>query len=167
VGTNRTFQQKGDRARMLGESDEFRRLRHAVKKAAGNRERAIRNVCRLYLGSRGEAGGVARGIGPAAGSADVDIGKGPNDIVKSRTVRNHAILNEGAPCAAAAPGDKKLSSGPGTGRSGRRRHWSGAIKSGVILQNKPNWGSSQGGVVRSAQGGERNLAQGRMRQPIR
>ena len=33
---------------MLGESDEFRRLRHAVEKAAGDRERAIRNVCRLY-----------------------------------------------------------------------------------------------------------------------
>ena len=33
---------------MLGESSEFRRLRHAVEKAAGDRERAIRNVCRLY-----------------------------------------------------------------------------------------------------------------------
>ena len=33
---------------MLGESDEFRCLRHAVEKAAGDRERAIRNVCRLY-----------------------------------------------------------------------------------------------------------------------
>ena len=33
---------------MLGESDEFRRLRHAVEKAAGDRERAVRNVCRLY-----------------------------------------------------------------------------------------------------------------------
>ena len=41
-------QQKGNRGRMLGESDEFRRLRHAVEKAAGNRERAIKNVCRLY-----------------------------------------------------------------------------------------------------------------------
>jgi hypothetical protein len=41
-----TFQTK---ARvMLGESSEFRRLRHAVEKAAGNRDRAIRNVCRLY-----------------------------------------------------------------------------------------------------------------------
>ena len=33
---------------MLGESSEFRRLRHAVEKAAGDRDRAIRNVCRLY-----------------------------------------------------------------------------------------------------------------------
>ena len=33
---------------MLGESDEFRHLRHAVEKAAGDRERAIRYVCRLY-----------------------------------------------------------------------------------------------------------------------
>jgi len=48
VGSNKTFQQKGDRARLLGESDEFRRLRRAVEKAGGDRERAIRNVCRLY-----------------------------------------------------------------------------------------------------------------------
>ena len=33
---------------MLGESVEFRKLRHAVEKAAGDRNRAIRNVCRLY-----------------------------------------------------------------------------------------------------------------------
>jgi len=33
---------------MLGESSEFRDLRHAVEKAAGDRERAIKNVCRLY-----------------------------------------------------------------------------------------------------------------------
>ena len=33
---------------MLGESDEFKRLRHAVEKASGDRDRAIRNVCRLY-----------------------------------------------------------------------------------------------------------------------
>ena len=33
---------------MVGESDEFRRLRHAVAKAHGDRERAIRNVRRLY-----------------------------------------------------------------------------------------------------------------------
>ena len=33
---------------MIGDSPEFRRLRHAVEKAAGDRERAIRNVCRLY-----------------------------------------------------------------------------------------------------------------------
>jgi hypothetical protein len=48
MGSNKTYQQKGDRGRMLGESSEFRRLRHAVEKAAGDRERAIRNVCRLY-----------------------------------------------------------------------------------------------------------------------
>jgi hypothetical protein len=47
MGANKTYQQKGDRGRMLGESDEFRRLRHAVEKAAGDRERTIRNVCRL------------------------------------------------------------------------------------------------------------------------
>jgi hypothetical protein len=45
---NKTFQQKGDRGRMLGESDGFRKLRHAVEKAHGDRDRAIRNVCRLY-----------------------------------------------------------------------------------------------------------------------
>ena len=33
---------------MLGDSPEFRRLRLAIEKAAGDRERAIRNVCRLY-----------------------------------------------------------------------------------------------------------------------
>jgi hypothetical protein len=48
MGSNRTFQQKGDRGRMLSDSDEFRKLRHAVEKAAGDRDRAIRNVCRLY-----------------------------------------------------------------------------------------------------------------------
>ncbi len=48
MGSNKTFQQKGDRGRMLGESGEFRRLRHAVEKVVGDRERAIRYVCRLY-----------------------------------------------------------------------------------------------------------------------
>jgi hypothetical protein len=48
MGANKTFQQKGDRGRMLGESDEFRKLRHAIEKAHGDRDRAIRNVCRLY-----------------------------------------------------------------------------------------------------------------------
>jgi hypothetical protein len=48
MGANKTSQQKGDRGRKLGESDEFRKLRHAVEKAAGDRDRAIRNVCRLY-----------------------------------------------------------------------------------------------------------------------
>jgi hypothetical protein len=48
MGSNKTFQQKGDRGRVLGESDEFRKLRHAVEKAHGDRDQAIRNVCRLY-----------------------------------------------------------------------------------------------------------------------
>ena len=50
MGANKTYQQKGDRgrSRMVGESDEFKRLRHAIDKASGDRERAIRNVCRLY-----------------------------------------------------------------------------------------------------------------------
>jgi len=39
MGSNKTYQQKGDRGRMLGESDEFRHLRHAVEKVAGDRER--------------------------------------------------------------------------------------------------------------------------------
>lgn len=48
MGSNKTFQQKHDNSVMLGDSPEFRRLRHAVDKATGDRERAIRNVCRLY-----------------------------------------------------------------------------------------------------------------------
>jgi hypothetical protein len=48
MGSNKTFQQKHGNRVVLGESSEFRRLRHAIEKAAGNRERAIRNVCRLY-----------------------------------------------------------------------------------------------------------------------
>ncbi|HEY2403923.1 MAG TPA: hypothetical protein VGI23_26455 [Steroidobacteraceae bacterium] len=43
-----TYQQKGDRGRMLGESDELKRLRHAIAKAYGDRERAITFVRRLY-----------------------------------------------------------------------------------------------------------------------
>jgi hypothetical protein len=45
MGSNKTFKQKYG---MLGESDEFRRLRHAVEKAAGDRDRAIRYVCHFY-----------------------------------------------------------------------------------------------------------------------
>jgi hypothetical protein len=55
VGANKTYQQKGEKSRsrvIVGESDEFRRLRHAVEKAHGDRESAIRNVCRLYGVSR-------------------------------------------------------------------------------------------------------------------
>jgi hypothetical protein len=48
MGSNKTFQQEGDRGRLLGESDEFRRLRRAIDKAHGDRDQAIRNVCRLY-----------------------------------------------------------------------------------------------------------------------
>jgi hypothetical protein len=48
MGANKTYQQRGDRGRVLGESSEFRRLRHAIEKARGDRERALRNVCRLY-----------------------------------------------------------------------------------------------------------------------
>jgi hypothetical protein len=48
MGSNKTYQQKGDRGRMLGESDEFRRLRHAIGKAHGDRDRAITFVCRPY-----------------------------------------------------------------------------------------------------------------------
>jgi hypothetical protein len=46
--SNNTYLQKGDRGRVLGESDEFRKLRHAIEKAHGDRDRAIRYVCRLY-----------------------------------------------------------------------------------------------------------------------
>jgi hypothetical protein len=45
---NKTYQQKGDRGRIIGESDGFRKLHHAVEKAHGDRDQAIRNVCRLY-----------------------------------------------------------------------------------------------------------------------
>jgi hypothetical protein len=48
MGANKTFQQKHGEHVMLGESAEFRRLRHAIEKAHGDRDRAIRNVCRLY-----------------------------------------------------------------------------------------------------------------------
>ena len=48
MGANKTFQQKGDRGRILGESDEFRKLHRAIEKAHGDRDQAIRNVCRLY-----------------------------------------------------------------------------------------------------------------------
>jgi len=33
---------------MLSESDEFRKLHRAIEKAQGDRNQAIRNVCRLY-----------------------------------------------------------------------------------------------------------------------
>jgi hypothetical protein len=48
MGSNKTFKQKYGNRVVLGESDEFRRLRHAVEKAAGDRDRAIRYVCHLY-----------------------------------------------------------------------------------------------------------------------
>jgi hypothetical protein len=37
MGANKTYRQKGNRGRMLVESDEFRRLRYAIKKGAGDR----------------------------------------------------------------------------------------------------------------------------------
>jgi hypothetical protein len=55
MGANKTFQQKHGNRIVLGDSDEFRRLRHAVEKAAGDRERAIRYVCRLYSVNRLDA----------------------------------------------------------------------------------------------------------------
>jgi hypothetical protein len=48
MGSNKTYQQKGDRGRVLGESGEFRKLQRAIEKAQGDRDQAIRNVCRLY-----------------------------------------------------------------------------------------------------------------------
>ena len=48
MGANKTYQQKGDKGRLLGESDEFKRLRRAIDKADGDRERALRNVCGSY-----------------------------------------------------------------------------------------------------------------------
>jgi hypothetical protein len=34
--------------RVLGKSDEFRKPRHAIEKAHGDRDQAIRKICRLY-----------------------------------------------------------------------------------------------------------------------
>jgi hypothetical protein len=48
MGAKKTFEQKGDRGRLFGESDGFKRLRRAVEKAHGDRDRAIGFVCRLY-----------------------------------------------------------------------------------------------------------------------
>jgi hypothetical protein len=48
MGANKTFQQKGDRGRVLGESDEFREPQRAIEKAQGDCDQAIRNVRRLY-----------------------------------------------------------------------------------------------------------------------
>ena len=52
MGANKTYQSTSDNRIIVGESDEYKRLRHAVEKAHGDRERAIRNVCRLYGVSR-------------------------------------------------------------------------------------------------------------------
>jgi hypothetical protein len=52
MGADKTYQWKANHSIIVGESDEFKRLRHAVEKAHGDRERAIRNVCRLYGVSR-------------------------------------------------------------------------------------------------------------------
>jgi hypothetical protein len=48
MGSNKTYQQRANNRVIIGESQEFRRLRHAIEKAHGDRERAVRNVCRLY-----------------------------------------------------------------------------------------------------------------------
>lgn len=48
MGANKTYQQKSSNRVIVGESHEFRRLRHAIEKVHGDRERAVRNVCRLY-----------------------------------------------------------------------------------------------------------------------
>jgi len=48
MGSNKTFRQRHGDHVMLGEFAQFRRLRPAIEKAAGDRERAVRNVCRLY-----------------------------------------------------------------------------------------------------------------------
>jgi hypothetical protein len=54
MGANKTYQQKANNSIIVGESHEFKRLRHAVEKAHGDCERALRNVCRLYGVSRVE-----------------------------------------------------------------------------------------------------------------
>jgi hypothetical protein len=46
MGANKTYQQKGDRGRVLGESNEFRRLRDAIDKAHSDRDCAT--LCRVY-----------------------------------------------------------------------------------------------------------------------
>ncbi len=46
--SHESFQSRERERLVLGDSPEFRRLRRAVEKAAGNRERAVRNICRLY-----------------------------------------------------------------------------------------------------------------------
>jgi hypothetical protein len=51
---------------VLDESDEFRKLRRAIEKAQGDRDRAIRNVCRLY--------GVKAIDGAARCDPDDDVG---------------------------------------------------------------------------------------------
>jgi hypothetical protein len=72
MGANKTYQQKGDRGRIVGESDEFKRLRHAIDKAEGDRDRAIRNVCRLYgVGKLDALPGAIRAATLALLSADV------------------------------------------------------------------------------------------------
>lgn len=45
VGANKTYEQKGDRARMLGESDEFRRPRHARLPVIASAPSAMSAAC--------------------------------------------------------------------------------------------------------------------------
>ena len=48
MGSNKTFQQSTTTASCSASLPSSGVLRHAVEKAAVDRERAIRNVCRLY-----------------------------------------------------------------------------------------------------------------------
>jgi hypothetical protein len=42
-------QTRGERGRrVIGDSAEFKRIRRAVDKAHGEREQALKNICRLY-----------------------------------------------------------------------------------------------------------------------
>jgi len=45
MGSNKTFQQRHGRRVVLGESTEYRALRHAIEKAHGDRERAPSVTC--------------------------------------------------------------------------------------------------------------------------
>jgi hypothetical protein len=46
--SNKTFQQKGDRGPDARRVNEFRKLQRVIEKAHGDRDQAIRNVCRLH-----------------------------------------------------------------------------------------------------------------------
>ncbi len=48
MGKVESYRTERDSRRIIGPSDEFRRLRRAVEKAHGDPEAARRNVCRAY-----------------------------------------------------------------------------------------------------------------------